>query len=616
MKKPLLLLLLTLCVTLLFVSCAGIVRPAGVLRFVVTNWNSGPGVVGATVEVYESGTANRVGHGVTGALGAVEINVSPLPAKIDVKVTKQGFARSLVQGLKPEAIGETPFGIIMKTATLNPDPATETDPVVQIGFFEIETGIGDERAGIPIDISVQPITGPFTAKIKVTAFHHIACIYAPHIGRIPGDSDVTFDQERVENDTEAEFDITPIGHDGEVALYTAVYDYNGNRTLKVDYLRVNATDPEEVAMYQPMTLSELAYRYFNGDFALENIWTYTRRSGKKLDVDPREAQILGKTEPLHPSERIESRWGSDPNEGSRVAPENGNLWSHLFWTDWHTAYQRHLDDPRKFPNPGDEPDGYNLYYSLDSVNYAKLGFVTETSVAEFCELILFFIGIDFDVNPVMNSFALYKDPSIFLHPGVRMHYRLTSVYGTLESTPTYLGSVVPLDSFNIELENPVDDEVDVSLNPVLKWKPTKALESLEGDVTYTYAPFIYDWAQSGNGLIFPITLAGKLALFTSDSADSIELPFTGANPSDPNIGWTWYNPYSDTNKFVPYDEDTLEPYKTYNWGVNIAFACVKDTDSRAYSIAADYKIPYYGWGFDPIGCMEPDLHAAFTTGAQ
>ncbi|HOM55228.1 MAG TPA: hypothetical protein PKW46_06740, partial [Thermotogota bacterium] len=71
MKKPLLLLLLTLCVTLLFVSCAGIVRPAGVLRFVVTNWNSGPGVVGATVEVYESGTANRVGHGVTGALGAV-----------------------------------------------------------------------------------------------------------------------------------------------------------------------------------------------------------------------------------------------------------------------------------------------------------------------------------------------------------------------------------------------------------------------------------------------------------------------------------------------------------------------------------------------------------------
>ncbi|HQQ66832.1 MAG TPA: hypothetical protein PLO55_11925 [Thermotogota bacterium] len=614
MKKTFLLLVLILSVSVFFVSCTSVFQPAGIVRFVITNWNSGPGVEGATVEVYESGTGNLVGQGVSGALGAVEIGIARIPLRIDVKVTKPGFARSLVQGLKPEAVDEIPFGIVMKTAQLNANPATETDPVVEIGFFEIEAAGMVTREGTPIDINTQAITGPFSTKIEVTATNHIYAIYEPLIDRIAGAGLVTTDRGIVSDSTEAEFDITPIGHDGEVALYTTVYDYNGNRVLKVDYLLVEGTDPGEVAMYQPMTFADFSDWYFFGDYNLENMWTYTRRSGVSMYVDPRGMSVVEQMDPVRPSKQIDNAFVRDLDEGSRVAPDGGNLWSLLYWADWTTADAYYGAYPDELLNPGDEPDGYNLYYSLDGITYEKFGFVTEAFVSWLADTILYYVGEGFNENQVMNLFSFYKDPSIFLHPGVALHYQVTSVYGTLESTPTDLGSVVPLDSFNIELENPLDDAVDVPLNPIFKWKPTKALESVEGDVIYTYAPFIYDWVQSDNGLIVPTTLQGNMVRFTSDTADSIELPFTGVNPNIIGLGWSWYNPYS--GELTPYEENTFEPNKTYNWGVNIALACVTDADSRAYSIAADYKYRDTGWYYDPATCMEPDLHAAFTTGAQ
>jgi hypothetical protein len=99
-----------------------------------------------------------------------------------------------------------------------------------------------------------------------------------------------------------------------------------------------------------------------------------------------------------------------------------------------------------------------------------------------------------------------------------------------------------------------------------------------------------------------------------DNAHSFSLAFTGSNQNDQGLNWSWYNPYS--NEMSPYTNTCLQAYKTYGWGINIAYALVKDTDSRAYSIAADFKYRDTGWYIDPANCMEPDLHADFTTGAQ
>ena len=238
--------------------------------------------------------------------------------------------------------------------------------------------------------------------------------------------------------------------------------------------------------------------------------------------------------------------------------------------------------------------------------------MTEAFVAVLTNTILYYVGQGYNENQIMNLFPFYKDPSMFLEPGVEMHYQVTSVYGTLESDPTYLGSVVPLDSFNIELETPVPEAVNVSQNPTFKWKPTKALSSSEGDVVFNYGLFIYDWIQADNGLIVP-TYQGGMIEFSDNSAESIEVAFSGKNLNDWGLNWSWYNPYSGAVE--PYTANSLEPNKTYGWGINIAYALVKDADSRAYSISADFKYRDTGWYYDPV-MMEPDLHADFTTGVQ
>jgi len=582
--------------------------------FVVTNWNAGPGVEGAKVDVYESGTQILIGTAETNAFGAAEVPVVRNVEKMDVKVTKQGHARSLVQGLKPEAANNIPFGILLMTAQLNADPTTETDPIVAVSLFEIEAAGNASRDATPINMA-DPITGPFTAKVEVTADNHVNSIYEPLIDRIAGAGLVTTDRLYAGEVTEAEFDISPTGHDGEVALYTTVYDKNNNRVLKVDYLTIEGTDPGEVTMYQPMTFADFSSWFWFDQFALENIWTYTRRSGISLYNESRGiTEVEKQAEKTFPSKQIETGHVRSMDNQSRMAPEGGNLWTHLYLADWTTVNAYYNTYPGELPNPGDAPDGYNLYWSLDGEHYDKFGFVTEAFLAWLADNWLYFINMGYSEDFIFNFFGpSYKDPSIFLHPGVEMHYQVTSVYGTLESTPTYLGSVVPLDSFNIELENPAPEAVNVTRNPTFQWRPTNLLTSTEGDVVYNYGLFVYDWIQADNGLIIP-TFEGGMVEFEDTTGDSIEVAFSGQNNNDWGLNWSWFSPYADT--IAPYIADSLEPNKTYGWGINIAYAYVQDADSRAYSIAADFKYRDTSWDYDPAVCMEPDLHADFTTGAQ
>ncbi len=614
MKKKLIFSAVIFALVFLMVSCASSTKPeqADSLFFLVANWNAGPAVEGARVNVYESGTDNLIGSGLTNEFGAVEVGIIQVPERIDVEVSKQGLARSLVQGLKAVAAQEIPFSIVIKPALLNSDPNTQTDPVVKLSLFEIAAQGNPSRDAAPIAIT-DPITGPFTAKVIVTANNHVSAIYEPLLERIAGAGFVTTDRAYAGDTDRAEFNISPTGFDGECALYTTVYDHNDNRTLRVDYLQVVGTNPGEVVMYQPMTFADFSEWMFMGSYSLENIWSYTRRTGVALNNTPREIEEIENTGETLASRMIQNSSIRSLNDGSRFAPAGGNLWSHLYWTDWTTQNLYHGAYPDELPNPGDRPDGYNLYRSLDGQTYEKFGFVTENFGAGLANTILSYVGQGYNENQIMNLFPSYKDPSIFLHPGLEMYYQITSVYGTLESTPTDLGSVVPLDSFNIELETPVPEAVGVSQNPVFKWKTTNALESTEGTVTYNYGLFMYDWVQADTGLIIP-TSEGDMLQFTEDTADSVEVTFSGADLNDSGLNWSWYNPYADSIDL--YTETMLEPNKTYNWGINIAYALVKDADSRAYSISADFKIRDKGWYYDPVACMEPDLHADFTTGAQ
>ncbi|HOO33368.1 MAG TPA: hypothetical protein PK466_13735 [Thermotogota bacterium] len=608
MKKSLFFSVVVLLVAMVFVSCTNFVTPEDVLYFLITNYNAGPGVEGAAVKVYEHGTDNLIGSAVSIANGIVEVGIKDVPERIDVKVTKQGHARSLVDGLKTADAHEF-FSIILKTAQLNPDPATEVDPTVILTFSTAI--VSSERA--PMDIT-EPITGPFNVTVDVNAQNHVSGIYEPLLGRIAGAGLVTSDRQYYGDVDTADFTVSPTGHDGEVALYTTVYDHNDNRVLKVEYLNIAATDPGEVNMYQPMTMADFSDWMFMGTYNIENIWTYTRRRGIALNSTSRGTEEFELT-----SEPIASKIFKDhpvPTEmTSRVAPADANIWSQLYWADWSTMNLYYGYYPTELPNPGDEPDGYNLYRSLDGITYEKFGFITENFVADLADTISFYISYGYNPNQIMDVFPFYLDPSAFLHPGVEMYYQITSVYGTLESTPTDLGSVVPLDTFNVELQTPVNEAVDTSLNPNFRWRATNALSSSEGTPIYNYQLFIYDWVQADNGAIVPVDADDDFITFTSDSAGPIIAGFTGSGTNTTwDCTWKWYNPYG--TGVDPYTATSLEPNKTYDWGLNVAYAVVDTTDSKAWSVSSDYRYRDKGWYIDPAGCMEPDLHADFTTGAQ
>ena len=158
MKKSLFFSVIVLLVAMVFVSCTNFVTPDDVLYFLITNYNAGPGVEGALVKVYEHGTDNLIGTAISVAEGAVEVGISDIPEKIDIKVTKQGHARSLVEGLKTVDAHKF-FNIILMTAQLNSDPTSEIDPTVILTFT---TGVGASSRA-PLDIT-EPITGPFNVN--------------------------------------------------------------------------------------------------------------------------------------------------------------------------------------------------------------------------------------------------------------------------------------------------------------------------------------------------------------------------------------------------------------------------------------------------------------------
>ena len=83
----------------------------------------------------------------------------------------------------------------------------------------------------------------------------------------------------------------------------------------------------------------------------------------------------------------------------------------------------------------------------------------------------------------------------------------------------------------------------------------------------------------------------------------MSVPFTGNSEGD----YQWYLLAGDSAYYYP--SSKLEAGKTYDWGVDYAYAEVSDNDSAAISIAIDY-----GWGIDPVYMVEPDKHNEFTTG--
>ena len=218
---------------------------------------------------------------------------------------------------------------------------------------------------------------------------------------------------------------------GEVPLYVVFYDYNDNRVEEIEYITINRQVEEvEGRLFVPVSPV---------DFGYVGIVSYTRNQG--VEFYSRDKIIEIASEKVSDYTRNNLPKGLNPlknfGKSLEAAPKGTNLWIEISWLDYDTLNSYGLVGPNVV-----RPDGYNVYRSFDGVNYRKIATVGS---------------------------GYYLDPSAQNEVGKKAWYAVSSYRGTEESELVALGSVVPLDSFNVNLKSPADRATNVSRQPTFVW---------------------------------------------------------------------------------------------------------------------------------------------------
>jgi len=534
------------------------------LEIYVSKYNSGPIVQNAKIQLLDGNTV--IEEVLTNANGYADINYPLMPKYVDIKISKDGHALTKIIDVKPEYfIGNKIIETQLREASIRTSDEYDGDYVlndVSINYYKNDDS--------PVDITL-PATEDFYSVIEIkqnTEHQYIA--YGSNWDRIPGSSTMTSDRmgSFSQEATKMTSIITLDGlENGMHDLNTVIFDHNDNLVQKIDYFNVQrAVVTAPANPYKVMKANEFEPTY-------DNLTSWTKRRGVGYYNNP----VIGKS-------------GNPKDLDSHTS--DSNLYIELYWVDWDT-YSVLID-----PNEYSKPEGYNIYRSFNGENFEKIAMVRSDYVKYRVA----------QASPMAN----YIDKSPELTPEEEVWYKVSPVYNNYEGEKVLLGSVVPMKEFNVELKSPEHNSSNVSVNPTFTWGPDKALTS-DSTVVYEYQIFVYDWNQSDNGLMIPFDTVnidtnsqiGKF--FTTEGKKDVSVQFTGNNG---DIIWNTFNPYS-LDSFL-YPEGNLEHGKSYNWGVNVAYAYSFDEDSSSYSLSADFRYRDAGWWFEAYG-IEPDLHADFTT---
>jgi len=408
----------------------------------------------------------------------------------------------------------------------------------------------DSSKATPVDLA--NVTDDPYVVVKANADHKINIIYAA-AGKIPGAG--FFGPRLYESATdtlEGTLDIN--GLSGKTEIHVVVYDYNDNRVDYVFYANIAKTGETKGKKYEPLKWS---------DYGDSNLDAYTRRSGIEfysLPINPKKnGSKISKYDVVKP----------------QAAPKDSNLWVEVWFIDYNTAAYYSL-----VSTDTTAPEAYAIYRSFDGVKWEKIA-VTEE--------------------------GLYRDADPRLKPGKKVYYKVSAIYPDGESTAVDLGYVVPLDVFNVKLESPADGATNVSRDPTFVWKPTNDVFSvITDDATYSgmyvYTLWVYDLVQSENHLVPLNPDTGKQLIIGSTEATEMSLKFSSVPWAIivGDLGGAYYYPYT-----------VLEPNKTYEWAVDLAYAQAEfEGGNMAYSIAIDE-----GYGADYFG-VHGDIYNTFTTGQE
>ncbi len=192
-------------------------QPSSGIAGRVVEYNAGPPVAGATVEVYKTGTPQQVGSGTTAADGT--FNISLQAGKYDLRVSKPGYAGSQVLNVEVKAGATTSLAVIENKA-FNPAWPVTPPQVTLVGVSE-DAHYDAAQGAILYRVASQPAP-PLATNI----------IYAA-LGKVPGAGFLTGTRaffSQVDDTGDAYLNINDYAAVGPTTLAVVVYDTNGNRT--------------------------------------------------------------------------------------------------------------------------------------------------------------------------------------------------------------------------------------------------------------------------------------------------------------------------------------------------------------------------------------------------
>jgi len=562
MKKASMFLMILGFVFFAFVSCT--TTPSGfqlVVPVSVVEYITGPGLNDANVTITLNG--NVIGNGITDANGNANVNVEWNKAlgdevEVEVIVEKVNFAPSIMKGLVlfSNQAREAALQVVEMAANrANIDPTWTEVPELDIVFFA-EDGV------TPLDLTNVYELG-FNLSISSEDYWDVLYVGVGYTPSAVGSNGYA------SGSKEADFALSFAGYNGIVPIHVVAYDYNRSRVDYVFFANVNNPLDQVTEVGTPTGLW---------------LYSYTTDLNIEYYVNPRnDTMVMSKD-----GKKIGEFEKKTLNK--RGAPDGCNIIVQVAWDA---------------PTTGDLPVGFNIYRS-------------EISETDGFKLIGFRAG------------TYGFDTGLGLEPGQSSWYKVRAVYadGT-ESPDSNVVELIPLDIFKVELITPADGSSDVSQLPNFSWKPVKQGSSEtaqvgcgvipEEDIIYDYALWIYDCSHNDQQHILPLIDSTFGSNYETWGPKVVSIPFLQNAYYDEvddaiyDVLWAFI---PETGGFYLYPYEGLEAYKSYEWGLDYAYAYyLSPMDENGGFFYAQSTPVDLGYGIDWQGyANEADYYNRFTTG--
>ncbi|MGQ9857007.1 MAG: Ig-like domain-containing protein [Fervidobacterium sp.] len=520
-----------------------IVQTSGTLVVNIAQYNSGPVVEGAKVEIKDAdGNLRGVGYSDSKGIARVLFRADAEKEFLNVFISKEGHARTTILGMKVLKDEEVEL-----TTTLRKATAAQTTTEIPI---EVDVKLyTDATKATELDPATDIMLNSIYVSVVATPVEFgggINIIYAK-VGGVPGTSYFTSPRLYVSAWNELEGSLSVLEFEGEVPLIVDVYDHNDNKVEKIIWLNVVRTSASSITPY----VVQRNTTYYTTQY---DLYAYTRRqavqyySGPKVPENVKGVDVSGNT--------VEPTGAPD---------DDSNLWIEVRWRRWFST------------SGATKPKAYRVYRSFDGENWTPIATLPE-------------------------SYYYYRDSSPLLEVGKKTWYAVSSVYDGAESTLTVIGHITPLPLLNIEVVSPTNGSTNVPRDTVFKWKftglesyaPTDE-ESPTTSLTYTYSIWIYDLIQNDYTYYSLGVISDGSAYYYrfSTPEPEVEIKFSDyAYGKVPDTYWV------DFGLADAYAYDKLQANKTFNWTLRHAYAQkiydgTKLTDPNlkfktiAYSVHAD-----------------------------